>query len=156
MQKNLMLEEVQALFLKVLEYSEITLQQRAGSSPSFSMNLTVTKATPIHNGIQFHVNGGYINFELPELTFFKDGNPYEEGYTFEFKPEYDKPKGHWLHLGSTTLFFYGDKVLEVLRDIKEVTNNFVLEKETEYRLREEADRYVPKEAWIAIEDRMEK
>ncbi|MEH7076215.1 hypothetical protein [Neobacillus drentensis] len=157
MKATLSLEEVKVLILRTIESeTPISIQQRAKDSVSFAMNLLVSKCVPIHNGIQFHVNGGYINLEFPDDFSFEDGEAKETLYDLELIRDDDKPEGYWLRMDEATLFFKGERVVEILKRIKSETQQYLQQKKQEYKLRQEADRMIPKEIWASIDNMIEK
>lgn len=143
--------------MRVLESdTKLTIQQNAKkSSPSFAMNLSVSQCVPLFNGIQFHVNGGYINLEFPDLSSLEEEG-IEDSCELDFVYDYDKPTGYWLRIGEATLFFHGDKVKELLETIEEETKKQLEKEEREYERRKEADRFISKEVWASIDNMMEK
>jgi hypothetical protein len=99
---------------------------------------------------------GYINIEFKEEI--NDTNSFLEEQTFdlEFLNDDDKPKGYWLHLGEAILFFRGNNIVDILNNIKEETRKHHNEVEIQQQIRMEADRFIEKETWNAIDNTMEK
>jgi hypothetical protein len=134
----------------------MTIQQRISPSnpPRFFFNIPVTSCLSIYNGIQFKFGAvrGYIDLIL------KDDNtgPLKET-TINLEFQYDKEyNGYWLHMGETTLIFYGDNLTDILDNIQSETREYHKEEQTKLRERMEANSSIPKEIWDSIDNMMEK
>lgn len=162
MEKTLTFEEIQVLIERVLESgSEISLQntRNKGNLAYYSLYIKVTSCRPIVNGIQFHLKGGYINLEFKEDITMPNGFLEEKTYDLAFTYDNDRPKGYRLDLGEAQIFFYGDKVKEILENIKEETKDYnkkkILEQEARAAIADN-DQFHSKEFWDSIDNMMEK
>lgn len=119
--ESLSLEQLKELIQKVLETDDyITIQQKErDEQTSFSFTIQVSSGRPIANGFQFHVNGGFINIEIPEPQFFEEVVPEETVVQLNWTYDDEKPKGYWLTMGNphTRLFFHGTTVMDILESI---------------------------------------
>jgi hypothetical protein len=159
MKKALSLDEFQVLIKRVLESGEkITLQSNAStSSPKLSINVPITSCRRISNGIQFHVNGGYINVEFEFDDFINWDFP-EEEKTMEFHFEYDddEPKGYWIRFAEFKLFFPEKGFKKLLNNIREETRKQREQDNIDDEIRGRANRFIDQETWASIDNMLEK
>lgn len=156
MKRTLSVMEIKVLLLRAIEEGEVTIQQSAKEIPSFAFNLKVSKCILLHNGVQFYVNGGYINFEFHDNWEVPNGLIEEQAFDLEFSYDRDKPKGYWLRLGDATFFFHGNRIVSLLENLQEEIRIYEEKHEKEVEFRREADKDIPGEVWASIENMMEK
>lgn len=141
--------------MRVIESGNYITIQRSirETSPTLKMNLQVKSCVPIHNGIQFHLNGGYINVEFND--YIDEKKHKYRTYELEFDYDDDRPRGYRVRFEEFSLFIPEVGFEELLKNLdKEVAIQRQRDKERQI-IRDSADRYIDKATWASIDNMLE-
>ncbi|MCG7380069.1 hypothetical protein MH215_24035 [Paenibacillus sp. ACRSA] len=156
MKKQWTLEQIKVFIIRIIESGNYITIQRSDrtASPTLTMNLQVERCVPIHNGVQFHVNGGYINMEFND--YLDEENLRYRTYEFQFEYDDERKGSYRVHFYEFSLLIPDAGFMEILENLDKEVANQRQHDEKRRIIRESANRFIDSKTWGSIDNMLEK